>query len=115
MLESAVSRPKSNLTLVQLKGQFAFGTDLQKLKPELTTLAGEPNSVLILDFSQVEYADSSGIGVLLYLDEIAREAGSALRIAGATRRVHEVLHITHTDKILTMDPDVASSMSRGAS
>jgi anti-sigma B factor antagonist len=115
MLESVVSRPKSNLTVIQLKGRLAYGNDLENLKEQLATFAGAPKSVLILDLSKVEYVDSAGIGVLLYLDEIARQAGSTLRIAGATRRVHEVLHITHTDKILTMDPDVASSMARGAS
>lgn len=115
MLESVVGRPKSNVTLVHLKGRLAFSQELQNLKPDLATMAGERNSILILDLSQVEYADSSGIGVLLYLDGVAQEAGSVLRIAGATRRVQEILHITHTDKILKMDPDVASSMSRGAS
>jgi anti-sigma B factor antagonist len=115
MLESVISHPKENVTLVRLKGPLAYGNELQQLKPELATLAGAPKSVLVLDLSQVEYADSSGIGVLLYLDDLARSAGSAMRIAGATRRVQEVLHITRTDKILSMDPDVASSMSHGAS
>jgi anti-anti-sigma factor len=115
MLESTIEKPKSNVSLVRLKGRLAFGNELQKLKPELAALAGERGSVLILDMAQVEYADSSGIGVLLYLDGIAKDAHSALRIAGATRRVQEVLHMTHTDKILTMDADVAGSLSQTGS
>jgi anti-sigma B factor antagonist len=115
VLESVVRRPKSNVIVVELNGRLAHSEDLQKLKPQLASLAGERDIVLILDLSKVEYADSSGIGVLLYVDGVAQEAGSVLRLAGATRRVHEALHITHTDKILKLDPDVASSLSRGAS
>ena len=110
MLESVVEHPKSQVTLIRLKGRLNYGTELETLKPALATIAGEPNTVSILDLSQIEYADSSGIGVLLYLDGVARDAGSKLRIAGATQRVREVLHITHTDKILTLDSDVASSL-----
>jgi len=115
MLEAVVERPKPDVVLVHLKGRMAYSEELQKLKPELATLAGQRETVLILDLSQADYADSSGIGVLLYLDGIAKDSGSVLRIAGATRRVQEVLHMTHTDKILKLDLDVATSLSRGAS
>jgi anti-sigma B factor antagonist len=111
MLESTVQTPKAHVRLVELKGRLVYGDELQQLKPELATFLKTAQSVLVLDIHQIEYADSSGIGALLYLDGLARDAGSVLRIAGATRRVQEALHITHTDKILTMDPDVASSLS----
>ena len=78
-------------------------------------MAGERGIILILDLSNVEYLDSSGLGVLLYLNGVAEDAGSALRVAGATRRVLEVIKLAHTDKILTLDPDVASSLSHSAS
>jgi len=114
MLESAIRRPLQNVVLVELKGRLVFGDDLQQLKTQLASLAAEPKVVLILDLSKVEYADSSGLGALLYLDGVAQEAGSALRLAGTTRRLLEVLQITHTDKILKLDPDVASSLSHCA-
>jgi anti-sigma B factor antagonist len=113
-IEAAVEHPQSNLAVVRLKGRMVYSEELQNIKPNLAALAGQPGSVLVLDLSKVEYADSSGIGVLLYLDGIANEAGSVMRVAGASRRVLEVLHITRTDKILRMDPDVATSLSRGA-
>jgi anti-sigma B factor antagonist len=112
MLESIVQTPKNNVRIVELKGRLAYGVELQNLKPELAAFAATAQSVLILNLAQVDYVDSSGIGALLYLDGIARDAGASLRIAGANKRVQEALHITHTDKILTMDPDVATSLSR---
>jgi anti-sigma B factor antagonist len=112
VLESAIRRPKPNVILAELSGRLVYGDPLQLLKAQLASLAGEREVVLILDLSKVEYADSSGLGVLLYLDGVAQQAGSALRLAGTTRRLLDVLQMTHTDKILTLDPDVASSLSR---
>jgi anti-sigma B factor antagonist len=111
VLESTIRRPKKNVILVELNGRLVFGDDLQALKTQLASMAGEREVVLILDLSKVEYADSSGLGVLLYLDGIAQGAGSRLRLAGTTRRLLDVLKMTHTDKILTLDPDVGYSLS----
>jgi anti-sigma B factor antagonist len=114
VLESAIRRPRQNVILVELNGRLVYGDHLQQLKAQLASLAAEPEIVLILDLSKVEYADSSGLGVLLYLDGVAQQAGSVLRLAGTTRRLLEVLQMTHTDKILKLDPDVASSLSHSA-
>jgi anti-sigma B factor antagonist len=114
MLTSAIQRPKEDVILAQLKGRMVFGNDLQRVKTELASLAGEPKIILILDLSNVQYADSSGLGVLLYVDGLAQKAGCALRVAGTTRRLLELLKMTHTDKVLTLDPDVSSSLSHSA-
>ena len=113
-LKWVIERPKQDVVLVALNGRLAYGDELQGLKTELASSAGERDLILILDLSKVEYADSSGLGVLLYLDGVAREAGSKLRLAGVTRRLLELFQITHTDKELTIDRDVASSLSHSA-
>ncbi len=114
-LKSAIRRPKKDVVLAELDGRLVQSDDLQLLKSQLALLAGEQQMTLILDLSKVEYADSSGLGVLLYLDGVAQQAGSALRLAGTTRRLIDVLKMTHTDKILTLDPDVASSLNHSDS
>lgn len=113
-LKWVTRRPKQDVILVELNGRLAYGDELQALKTQLASAAGQRDLILILDLSKVEYADSSGLGVLLYLDGVAQEAGSQLRLAGVTRRLLEVFQITHTDKELTIDRDVASSLSHSA-
>src|SRR5271156_4813081 len=115
VIESAIRRPKENVVLAELNGRLVQSEDLQLLKSQLVSLAGQRQMMLILDLSKVEYADSSGLGVLLYLDGVAQQAGSTLRLAGATRRLMDVIKMTHTDKILTIDPDVASSLNHSNS
>jgi anti-sigma B factor antagonist len=106
--------PKQDVILVELKGRLAFSDELQGLKTQLASSAGERGLILILDLSTVEYADSSGLGTLLYLDGVAQEAGSKLRLAGVTPRLLELFQMTHTDKVFAMDSDVDSSLRHSA-
>jgi anti-anti-sigma factor len=112
-LKSIISRPMKDVILAELDGRLVQSDELRAVKSDLASLAREPRMVLILDLSRVQVADSSGLGVLLYLDGLAQQAGSGLRLAGASKRLLEVFRITHTDKILTLDPDVTSSLQHG--
>ena len=114
-LKSVIYRPKNDVILAELDGRLVQSDELQALKSELASLAGERGMTLILDLSQVAYADSAGLGVMLYVDGLAQGVGSTLRLAGATRRLVEILKMTHTDKVLTLDPDVASSLKHSGS
>ena len=104
--------PQPNVVLFELHGRLVYGDDLQQLKKLLEAQARAAGDVLVLDVSGIDYADSSGIGFLLYIDGCANTAGSKLRIASATRRLLDVLRLTHTDKILTLDSDVDISLSQ---
>jgi anti-sigma B factor antagonist len=115
VLKSVIRRPKKDVILAELDGRLVQSDELQILKSELASLAGEQRVTLILDLSRVEYADSSGLGVLLYLDGLIQQVGSTLRLAGASKRLLDILKMTHTDKVLTLDPDVASSLKHGDS
>jgi anti-anti-sigma factor len=114
-LKSAIHRPKKDVILAELDGRLVQSDELQDLKSQLALLAGERGGTLILDLSRIQSADSSGLGALLYLDGLAQQAESTLRLAGAGRRLLEIFKMTHTDKVLTLDPDVASSLKHSDS
>ncbi len=103
---------QANVVLFALNGRLILGDDLQRLKKALETRARVAGTVVVLDLSRVDFADSSGIGVLLYVNGVARNAGSKLRLAAATRRILDVLRLTHTDRVLTIDPDVDISLGQ---
>ena len=103
--------PYPKVVFVTLKGRLISGDELHQLKKMLDAQVAKAGVVVVLDLSQVEHADSSGIGVLLYVNGAARAAGSELRVAGATRRIRDVLRLTHTDKVLTLDDDIDISLS----
>lgn len=76
---------------------------------------------IVLDFSELEMIDSSGIGELVLLYMRARASGREVRIAQPTNRVVEILDLTNvsslfricstTDAALGMAAEVVGSSS----
>ena len=50
---------------------------------------------IVLDFTELAYLDSSGIGTVVRLYVSARNAGCELRLVNFNRRVRELLGVTH--------------------
>lgn len=50
---------------------------------------------IVLDFTEIAYMDSSGIGTVVRLYVSASNAGCELRLINFNRRVRELLGVTH--------------------
>ena len=61
----------------------------------------EVNDV-VLDVSDLEFIDSTGLGIVLGAMRRLREGGGSLEIAGATGIVRRVLEITDLDKVIPL-------------
>ncbi|HKS97679.1 MAG TPA: STAS domain-containing protein [Terriglobia bacterium] len=71
---------------------------------------------LVLDFSKVEFLDSSGVGVLVVCSSVMEKAGGRMVIAGATGYVKEALQMVHLDRVIPLHADLAAACeSLGAS
>jgi anti-sigma B factor antagonist len=57
---------------------------------------------IVLDVSNLEFIDSTGLGVVLGAMRRLREAGASLSISGARGIVRRVLEITDLDKVIPM-------------
>jgi anti-sigma B factor antagonist len=57
---------------------------------------------IVLDLSEVEFMDSSGLGVLVGAHKEAAARGGALLLAAPGSRVHKVLKITKLHKVFTI-------------
>jgi anti-sigma B factor antagonist len=114
-LESAIIRqPGEGLALGVLEGRLEYGPELQNIKTQLMPLVEKPGTVLILDLSKIEYADSAGLGMLLFLNGAAKDVGASLRLAGPSPRLIEIFQITHTAAIFIVDPDIDTSLKHAA-
>jgi anti-sigma B factor antagonist len=73
-------------------------------------LAGlpKPPMIVVLEFSELTFVDSTGLKSLLNEHRRARAEGYEFAIAGAHGPVREVFRITALDISLPLVPDVAS-------
>ena len=55
---------------------------------------------LVLDLSDVAYMDSSGLGAVVSVYVTAKKAGGDLQLANLSKRVRELLGLTHVLSVL---------------
>ena len=66
---------------------------------------------LVLDFSELGYIDSAGIGFVAVCVSMLEQAGGRIAIAGAAGQVKELLTLTHVDRVVGIYPDLPSAQS----
>ena len=71
------------------------------VKGEFTMLLKvEGVTKLILDMSEVETCDSSGLSAILVANRILNTNGGAMRIAAPSEKVYSLIKITQLDRVL---------------
>jgi anti-sigma B factor antagonist len=93
-------------TVVEVRGEVDLYT-APRLKTLLTELTGGGRNRLAVDFSGVEFMDSTGLGVLISGLKRCREAGGTLALVGPTESVRKVLGITGLDQVFTIHDELA--------
>ena len=86
--------------LVRCRGELVAGVT-DALYSEVRPLIPETKRI-ILDFKELTYVDSRGLGTILRLYVSAKSAGCSLELANIGARVRQVLGITHLMSVLTV-------------
>ena len=56
-------------------------------------------AVLVLDFSEVKFMDSSGLGLIIGRSEILRERGGEVKITGLSNMLRRIVKLSGIEKI----------------
>lgn len=75
------------------------------VQQELTAAGERHRWHLMVDFTQVTFLTSVGLGVLVTLLQRSRKNGGRLVLFGIRRELMDLLKITHLDRVLTIVPD----------
>jgi len=73
------------------------------------TVRGDQSQCLILDFSEVPYVDSAGIGVLVGASVTRQNCGQSLALAGVSDRVRKALKITCVEQFFRFFDSVGAA------
>ena len=98
-----------DIFVLQMTGRITMGSDSQKIEWGLADLVRENHKKVIFDLTEVNYLDSSGIGILMMCHAKLKKAGGILRIAGARGMVAETLELTSVNKIVCLYPTPAEA------
>ena len=89
-------------TTLRLAGRFDTQNSLLLRNAAKPLLTAENISALVLDLGQVNFIDSSGLGLLLLLREQAMAVGKSIILSNCSPEVMKVLSITQFHRLFHM-------------
>jgi anti-sigma B factor antagonist len=76
----------------------------------LNAVRREKTPTMILDFTEVPYMDSSGLGSLVSAYTSFQKAGRRVALTGVNHRVMRVFEITQVERIFLMFPTISDAL-----
>ena len=99
---AAQVRQEDGAAVIDLTGDVSAPAE-QKLLEAYTKTGGEP--VVLLDFSAVDYINSTGIALIVGVLAQARAAGQEVQARGLAEHYREIFRITRLSDFMTILDD----------
>ena len=104
-----------NVLVLKCAGRLTLGESAVAFRSAVRDALVAGERLLVLDMTDLNYIDSSGIGELVSAYTATRNAGGQLLLAGLTKRVRDLLEITKLYTVFpvfaTVEEAVASAQS----
>jgi anti-sigma B factor antagonist len=92
-------RKKGNITILDLKGKILVGDGIDELRESINESIKQKETNLLLNFKDVPYLDSTGLGEVVRSYTSLKKEGGAVKIVNLTNKVKDLLSVT---KLITV-------------
>jgi anti-anti-sigma factor len=92
--------------ILRLHGRFDFSARHSLCEPVTQALNSAQITEIVVDLALVRYLDSSALGLLLVIQDKAKQAGKKVSLAGANGFALDVLHVANFHKRFNYLPDL---------
>jgi stage II sporulation protein AA (anti-sigma F factor antagonist) len=102
---------RRNVLIVRLKGELDHHTaDVVRFKMEDALLRGRCDHV-VLSLGELQFMDSSGLGVILGRYKLVKSRGGKMAVCGAGPSVRRILELSGLFKILALYDSETSALA----
>ena len=88
------TRHVSDVTIVDISGRVVLGQETATLRSLVSELLDHGHKKIVFNLKDVDYIDSSGLGLLTSAHTTVRNRGGALKLLNVTRNVHNIMQVT---------------------
>jgi len=99
MTVKTTTRQTGDVTIVDLAGRVTVGAGAIALSETIRQLVAAGSKKLLINLADLAYIDSSGVGELVASLTVVTKQGGAMKLLSPSKRVAELLHITHIDAL----------------
>ena len=111
MALTIASREIDGVTVLDLNGRITLGEGSVQLRDAIRDLIGKGQKSILLNLSEVNYIDSSGLGELVSAYTTARNQGAALKLLGLSKKVNDLLQLTKLYTVFDIYDDEDSGIA----
>jgi anti-sigma B factor antagonist len=105
-------RFNDDVAVVGLSGRFVAGSDGPFLRQKVKDLVDAGAKMLVIDFSEVPYIDSTGLGFLAGCRVTTQNAGTSMVLAGVNEHVKKILDRVKLSQFFVLSEDEAAAVKR---
>lgn len=99
----------SNVIVVKLDGVISVDTD-ESLKSNITQLVANHRKAIVFDMAGVQFIDSQGLELLLWVRDYCRLSLIQFRLAGLDDNCQKILEITRLNKEFNCSHEVTEAV-----
>jgi anti-sigma B factor antagonist len=100
---------ESGTAVVTISGRLSMGAETELLDATVKGLLQKDQKKFVLDITQLEYLDSSGIGMVVGCLTNVKKAGGELCVVGANPRIKRIFSMTGVDTMMPMFATLADA------
>lgn len=104
------TRETNGVTVVELSGTVLGGPDAGVLNNQLRTLLDSKKKHVVIDLGDVQFINSSGLGMLIGGMTTMRNGGGELKLARASKKIQTLLEMTKLSSVFDVHDSVASAV-----
>ena len=105
------TRQVEGVTIVDLSGRITQGEASVAVRDVIKDLLSKGNKKILLNLAEVNYVDSTGIGVLVSGFSSVRKQGGELKLLNITKRIRDLLQITKLYSLFDIKDDEATAVA----
>lgn len=75
-------------------------------------LANSGKLRIVMDYTEVEFVSSAGLGAMITTSKAAGEVGGKMVLTGINENVMQVMKLTRLDRLLTIEKNLAKAQKR---
>jgi anti-sigma B factor antagonist len=103
-------RDSGEVAIIDFSGKITLGEGSATLRKMIRELVDGGRRKILLNLSDVDYIDSSGIGELVGAYTTVRNASGELKLVHLTKRVHDLIQITRLFTVFDVQPDESAAV-----
>jgi anti-sigma B factor antagonist len=102
---------KSNGVVIKLKGNITGIPDASEFNNSIKRLLDENKKNIVIDFGNISYVNSTGLGIILRGYKAVKNAGGDIKMASLNEQMNNLLEITKLNTIIDFYNNADTALS----